>query len=170
MRLTGIVLAGGVLLASAANASPIFEAFGNWTGEGRVVTAVNAPLERGRCKLDIDPAAAGRDISLTGKCVVAGGASQVAIRIIGDGTNRVRAGFWTAATDQTIQMRGTDNEQEVVLRSIDPVVLDDIAYDSQVVLRFPDAESFSIEQSLRGPDSADWRLVVDMTFHKTEAD
>jgi len=47
-----LVLAAAALFAQPASATEIFEAEGAWVGEGQLATGAEAPLERGRCKVD----------------------------------------------------------------------------------------------------------------------
>lgn len=157
--------AAAVLFALPANATEIFEAEGAWVGEGQLATGAEAPLERGRCKVNIKPAEGNNDVSVTGTCAVAVGLSDISIRLVRSG-GRVNAGVWSAATGQTVQYSGTETDDMIDMTSTTELMIDDKPYDSQVRVTAPDANSFAIRQILRAKGADAWRLVVQMTYTK----
>lgn len=149
-----------------ARAVEIFEAKGAWQGEGRLATGAKDPLQRGRCRVEIDPQPGGRDVSVVGKCVVAAGASDISLRVVRSGSGKVNAGFWSAATQQTVQYSGSETGSAIRLVSTTPLTVDAQDYESMVEVDAPDPESFTIRQMLRAPGAEAWRLVVDMTYRQ----
>lgn len=164
---TSLALASLIaLVAAPARAVEIFTAEGAWMGEGQLATGVGAPLERGRCKVEIRPEPDGQDVSVTGKCVVAAGASEISMRVVRSGGGRVNAGIWSAASNQTMQMSGTETAGAIELVSTTPLLVGETAYESRVSVSAPDAKSFAIRQLLRAEGDTTWRLVVDMTYRQ----
>jgi hypothetical protein len=163
-----IRIATAVILATAspAAATEIFEAEGAWVGEGLLATGAEAPLERGRCRVEIAPDPEQRDVSVTGSCAVAAGVSDISLRILRSGDARVNAGFWSAATGQTVQFSGTEIGTAIEMQSTTVLMVDETPYESRVSVSAPDAESFAIRQLLRAEGAEAWRLVVDMTYRK----
>jgi hypothetical protein len=151
-------------LAAPASATEMFAAAGTWRGEGRIATAPRAPLERGRCQVEIAPEAGGGDVSITGRCAVAAGQSDISLRLVRGAGGEVRAGFWSAATGQTVQFAGTETDSAIVLMSTGQVELDGTVYQSRVEVSAPDAQGFAIRQMLRAEGEEAWRLVVDMAY------
>jgi len=158
-----LLLAALLALATPASATELFSAAGAWTGEGRIATSPTAPLERGRCRVQIAPTA-GTDVSITGQCAVAAGLSEISLRLVRGAGGKVNAGFWSAATDQTVQFAGTETDDTITLAATTPVIVDDIAYDTRVDVAVPDGTSFTLRQMLRAPGEEAWRLVVDMAY------
>jgi len=161
-----LVLAAAALFAQPASATEIFEAEGAWVGEGQLATGAEAPLERGRCKVDIKPVEGNNDVSVTGTCAVAVGLSDISIRLVRSSSGRVNAGVWSAATGQTVQYSGTETDDMIDMSSTTELLIDDKPYDSQVRVTAPDADSFAIRQILRAKGADTWRLVVQMTYRK----
>lgn len=153
--------------ALPAQATEIFTAEGAWAGEGMLATGAEAPLERGRCRVDISPKPGGEDVSVTGTCAVSVGISDISLRIVRSGNGKVNAGLWSAATGQTVQYSGTETDDEIELASTTQLMIDDTPYESRVSVSAPDADSFAIKQLLRAEGAEAWRLVVDMTYRKT---
>lgn len=163
------ILAACLLLAAPAGATELFSAAGAWTGEGRIATAARAPLERGRCRVKITPDGAGRDVSITGQCAVAAGLSDISLRLVRGADGVVNAGFWSAATGQTVQFAGTETADTITLAATGPVILDDTAYEARVEVMAPDTRGFTLRQMLRAPGESAWRLVVDMAYLPSES-
>jgi hypothetical protein len=163
IRVATVLLLG---LASPAAAAEIFEAEGAWVGEGLLSTGAEAPLERGRCRVEIAPEPDGRDVSVTGSCAVAVGISDISLRIVRSGSGRVNAGFWSAATGQTVQFSGTETDAMIEMGSTTALTVGETPYESRVSVSAPDESSFTIRQLLRAEGAEAWRLVVDMTYRK----
>jgi len=161
-----ILIAAAMSVALPAQATEIFVAEGTWVGEGRLATGADAPVERGRCKVDVKPQPDGKDVSVTGVCAVAVGTSDISIRLVRSGNSRVNAGVWSAATGQTVQYSGTETDDVIDMASTTELMIDEQPYESQVRVSAPDAESFAIRQLLRAKGAEAWRLVVEMTYRK----
>ena len=155
-------------LAGPAAATEIFEAEGAWVGEGRLATGAEAPLERGRCRVEIAPEPGGRDVAVKGTCAAAVGMSDISLRIVRRDGGRVAAGFWSAATGQTVQFTGTETGDTIEMASTTALMVDEVPYEARVEVSAPDAESFAIRQLLRAEGAEAWRLVVDMTYRKAD--
>lgn len=158
----------GVLstFAAPALAVDIFAADGAWIGQGQIATGAVAPLERGRCKVSIAPASAGSEVSITGKCAVSAGASNISMKVVRGAGGKVSAGVWSAATGQTVQLSGVERAGDIRLTSTSPLDVEGQAYETRVDVVAPDAAHFSIRQLLRPVGETAWRLVVDMTYAK----
>jgi hypothetical protein len=150
--------------AAPAMATDLFSAAGAWLGEGRIATGPRAPLERGRCRVEIAPEPGGGDVSITGSCAVAAGLSDISLRLVRGAGGKVNAGFWSAATGQIVQFAGTETDAAIALDSTVALVLDDATYESRVEVAAPDATGFTLRQMLRAEGETAWRLVVDMTY------
>lgn len=151
-------------LTAPASATEMFVAAGTWRGDGRIATAPRAPLERGRCQVEIAPEAGGGDVSITGRCAVAAGQSDISLRLVRGAGGEVRAGFWSAATGQIVQFAGTETDSDIVLMSTVEFEMNGTAYQSRVEVSAPAADGFSIRQMLRAEGEEAWRLVVDMAY------
>jgi hypothetical protein len=151
-------------LASPATATELFAAAGDWAGEGRIAIGPAAPLERGRCRIEIAPDPAGQDVSITGRCAVAAGLSDISLRLLRGQGGRVNAGIWSAATGQIVQFAGTETAESITLAATAPVLLDGVGYEARVELVAPEADGFTLRQLLRGEGETAWRLVVDMAY------
>lgn len=152
------------LLATPGIAADLFGVTGNWVGDGGLSTGADKPMERGRCKVGVKQAAAGGDVALKGKCVVAAGASDISLRLVRGENGRVSAGFWSAATDQIVQLSGDEAGGAIELFSTSPLMVDDTRYETWVKITAPDDASFAIQQMLRAEGAEAWRMVVDMTY------
>lgn len=150
------------LTAAAPAAAGIFDAAGPWLGEGRLATGPTAPLERGRCRVEVAPAGPD-DVSVTGRCAVAAGTSTISLRLVRDGTGKLRAGFWSAATGQTIQLAGTEAGGAIELGSTTPLIDHGRRYETRVSVS-EQAGGFAIRQLLREEGEAAWRLVGEMSY------
>lgn len=155
-----------VLSASPVLAVDIFAAEGGWVGQGQISTGAEAPLERGRCKVDIAPDASAANVSITGKCVVSAGGSDISMKVVRGAGGKVSAGVWSAATGQTVQLSGTESAGAISLASTSPLTVEGKTYETRVDVSAPDAEHFTIRQLLRQEGASAWRLVVDMTYAK----
>lgn len=151
-------------LATPAGATQLFAAAGAWTGEGRIATGPDAGLERGRCQVEIVAAASGDDVSITGRCAVAAGISDISLRLVRGQGGKVNAGVWSAATGQTVQFAGTETTETITLAAIAPVVLGETVYETRVEVLAPGAEGFTLRQTLRADGETAWRLVVDIAY------
>ncbi len=165
-----VAVLGLTLMSPAmAEAGGFFATTGTWMGDGQMATGAEAPVERGRCRVEITPAEdAPGDISVTGNCAVAAGKSDISLRLVRAGSGEVNAGFWSAVTGQTIQLSGTETPDEIELSSTTPLIVDDKAYETQLRVTLPDEESFVIRQILRGEGEETWRLVAEMTYHRVD--
>ena len=161
---TPLLAALFVALALPAGAADLFAVTGDWVGEGGLSTGADKPMERGRCKVGVARAEAAGDVAVKGKCVVAAGASDISLRLLRGENGKVRAGFWTAATDQTVQLTGTETGELIELYSTEPLMVDDRPYETWVKITAPDDASFAIQQMLRAEGAEAWRMVVDMTY------
>jgi hypothetical protein len=154
--------------ALPAMATELFEAAGAWQGEGRIATGPRAPLERGRCRVEVKPAPGGRDVSITGRCAVAAGLSDISLRVVRGAGGKVNAGFWSAATGQTVQFSGIETAETIVMEATSSFVLDEIEYESRVEVLAPGADGFTIRQMLRSEGETVWHLVVDMAYRPAD--
>ena len=159
-----LVLILCLALPLPAAATELFAAAGAWIGEGRIATSPTAPLERGRCRVEIAPQPGERDVSITGQCAVAAGLSDVSLRFLRGAGGKVNAGVWTAATGQTVQFAGEESREAIVMRATTPVEADGTAYETQVEVSAPDRDGFTLRQLMRGEGETKWRLVVDMAY------
>ncbi len=155
-------------LATPGLAADLFGVTGNWVGEGSLSTGADKPMERARCKVGVEHAEAGDDVAVKGKCVIAAGASDISLRLVRGEDGQVRAGFWSAATDQTVQLAGTEAADGIDLYSTSPLMVNDAAYQTWVKITAPDDASFAIQQMLRVEGAEAWRMVVDMTYTRAE--
>ncbi|RME15178.1 MAG: hypothetical protein D6801_07865 [Alphaproteobacteria bacterium] len=167
MPLVPLLRASALLLLALpapAAASELFTASGAWLGEGLLATGPEAPLERGRCRVRAEPAPGGGDVAIKGSCAVAAGVSELSLRFLRGEGGTVRAGFWTAATGQTVQFAGTESDGQIVMEAVGPITLEGRSYEARVEVTTPGDGSFSIRQMLRGEGDEAWRLVVDMQY------
>lgn len=159
-----MLAAAFITLALPAGAADLFAVTGDWVGEGSLSTGADRPMERGRCKVGVEQAQAAGDVAVKGKCVVAAGASDISLRLLRGENGTVRAGFWTAATDQIVQLVGDETGDLIELFSTEPLMVDEKPYETWVKIMAPDATSFAIQQMLRPEGTETWRMVVDMTY------
>lgn len=159
-----VVLCLACLLAAPAAGAELFSATGAWQGEGRLATGATAPLERGRCRVEITPGEGGGAVDVIGTCAVAAGMSDISLKLVRGQGGTVNAGVWSAATGQVLQYAGTETAEGIALVSTSPLVLDAVAYETRVDVTAPDTESFAFRQLLRAEGDAAWRLVAEMTY------
>lgn len=164
---TAVALVVGALFAAPAGATDLFDAAGAWQGEGRIATGPKAPLEHGRCRVEIAPQPGGRDVSITGRCAVAAGLSDISLRLVRGAGGRVNAGLWSAATGETVQFSGTESGTRIVMQTAQDVVVDGAPYEARVEVEAPAGAGFTIRQMLREKGAKAWRLVVDMAYLPT---
>ncbi len=160
-----LALAG--LAAAPAAGVDLFTASGAWTGEGRLATGVAAPLERGRCRVEITPAPATGTVDVIGSCAVAAGLSEISLKLVRGPGGAVNAGVWSAATGQVLQYSGTETPDRIALVATTPLLVDGAAYDTRVDVTRPDAASFAFRQLLRPAGADAWRVVAEMTYRPT---
>ncbi|MGR3362781.1 MAG: hypothetical protein ACU0CY_01240 [Maritimibacter harenae] len=155
-----------VATAHPAAAIDLFTAQGGWTGTGSLATSVERRMQPARCQVDVKPTDAGGDVSVTGKCAVAVGASNISFRLVrGDG-RAVRGAMWSEATDEILQLAGARTETGVDMTATEPWVVDGVDYETRVIVREPDAGSFKIQQLARMEGEKAWRVIVDMTYRQ----
>ncbi|MCB1337728.1 MAG: hypothetical protein KDK10_09870 [Maritimibacter sp.] len=152
------------LAAAPAGAAELFSAEGAWLGEGQLATGARAPLERGRCRVEITPGATGAEVDVIGTCAVAAGMSDISLKLVRDGAGAVQAGVWSAATGQTVQYAGTETAGAIALASTTPLVVDGVAYDTRVDVSAPEGGTFDFRQLLRAEGEEAWRLVAEMSY------
>lgn len=150
--------------AAPAAGAELFSAAGQWLGEGRLATGATAPLERGRCRVEITPDEAARAVDVIGTCAVAAGMSHISLKLVRGAGGAVNAGVWSAATGQVLQYAGSETEAGIALASTTPLVVDAVAYETRVDVTAPDGDSFAFRQLLRAEGEAAWRLVAEMTY------
>lgn len=160
----GFVLFIALLVAAPASAAELFSAEGAWVGEGRLATGTHAPLERGRCRVEITPDPTGDVVDVIGTCAVAAGMSDISLKLVRSGGGAVNAGVWSAATGQTVQYSGTETAGEIALGSTTPLVVDDVAYETRVEVNAPGPAAFDFRQLLRAEGEEAWRLVAEMSY------
>lgn len=153
--------------ASPAMAADLFTASGSWTGDGKLATGVNAPLERGRCRVNVTPSGNGNTVDVIGDCAVAVGRSDFSLKLVRGGGGSVSAGAWTAATGNVVQYAGRESSGKITLQSTSQVVVDGVGYDSRVDVSWPSEGSFLVRQFLRGQGETSWRLLADITYRKS---
>lgn len=158
------VLLLALIAAAPAVGAELFDVAGAWVGEGRLATAADAPLERGRCRVAVTPRADGGEVDVTGTCAVAAGMSEISLKLVRGPGGAVNAGVWSAATRQTVQYAGTETDEGIALVSTSPLDVDGVAYETRVDVTAPDAGSFALRQLLRPEGEAAWRLVAEMTY------
>ncbi len=166
MTRTISLIASLFALAGPAYATEIFDAQGSWVGEGQLATGAEAPLERGRCRVDVEPKEDGTDVSVTGHCAVAVGKTDISLRIVRSDSGRINAGMWTAATGQTVQYSGTETGSTIELVSTTPLMVEDTPYESRVNVDSADADGFAIQQLLRAEGVEAWHVVLEMTYRQ----
>jgi hypothetical protein len=162
MKPFAIILA--VVVAAPATGAELFTASGQWQGEGRLATGAEAPLERGRCRVEITPDAAAGEVDVIGTCAVAAGLSDISMKLVRGAGGTVNAGVWSAATGQVVQYSGRETADAISLSSTSPLVLDEVTYETRVDVTLPDADSFGFRQLLRAEGETAWRLVAEMTY------
>ena len=149
-----------------APAADLFGAEGRWVGSGSLATTVTRPMQPARCEVDVEQKADAVDVSVTGRCVVGIGGSNISMRIVrGDGRD-VRGAMWSEATGETLQLSGTGEAGAVTLLATSPWVVDGVSYETMITVNEPDAASFATRQMVRGPGETAWRVIVDMTYRK----
>ncbi|MEJ2036615.1 MAG: hypothetical protein P8X69_11400 [Maritimibacter sp.] len=173
IRTSFAALCLALISGAPAYAADLFNADGKWLGEGQMSTGVRAPLERGRCQVEVAPsegvdAAAGGDVNVIGFCAVAAGKSDISLRLVRYGDGGVNAGFWSAATGQTIQLAGQETPEQIEMISTTALIVDDEPFETQVRVIAPDEDSFQIRQIMRAEGEEKWRLVAEMTYHRVD--
>lgn len=153
-----------LLAAAPATGAELFAASGPWVGEGRLATGVAAPLERGRCRVEITPDGGAGTVDVIGTCAVAVGKSDISLKLLRAPGGVVRAGVWTAATDQVVQYAGKEVPGRIVLDATTPLVVDGVAHETRVEVEMLDAARFTFRQLLRAEGADAWRLVAEMTY------
>lgn len=168
MRRLATLVAAVLGFSSPAHATEIFDAEGAWVGSGILPTGVDAPLQRGRCLINVSPKPNGKDVSVTGSCFVGVGVSDISLRVVRSGNGRVNAGFWVGATGQTVQYSGAESATAINMLSTTDLILENEPYESHIRVSAPDADSFSIRVLLRAEGAEAWRMFADMTYHKSD--
>jgi hypothetical protein len=103
-------------------------------------------------------------VSVTGRCIVSAGGSDISFRVVRGGRGSVRGAMWSAATDEIIQLSGSETSGALDMRATAPWVVDGKSYETMITVREPDAESFAIRQMVRADQGEPWRVIVDMTY------
>ncbi len=170
IRTSFAALCLALISGAPAYAADLFNADGKWLGEGQMSTGVRAPLERGRCQVEVSPAEDGveGDVNVIGFCAVAAGKSDISLRLVRNGDGGVNAGFWSAATGQTIQLTGQETPEQIELSSTTALIVGDEPFETQVRVIAPDEDSFEIRQIMRAEGEEKWRLVAEMTYHRVD--
>ncbi len=150
--------------AGPAAGAELFSVTGPWQGEGRLATGATAPLERGRCRVEITPDANGGEVDVIGTCAVAAGMSDISMKLVRGPGGAVNAGVWSAATGQTVQYSGRETADRIALVSTTALVVDAVAYETRVDVTAADAESFAFRQLMRAEGEEAWRLVAEITY------
>lgn len=153
-----------MIVAGPAAGADLFSVTGPWKGEGRLATGANAPLERGRCQVEITPDAGGGAVDVIGTCAVAAGMSDISMKLVRGTGGAVNAGVWSAATGQIVQYSGRETVDRIELVSTTTLVISDVAYETRVDVTAPAAESFAFRQLMRAEGDDAWRVVVEMTY------
>ncbi len=156
-----------MIAAGPAAGADLFAASGAWQGEGRLATGATKPLERGRCRVEITPDAAGGEVDVIGTCAVAAGMSDISMKLVRGSGGAVNAGVWSAATGQTVQYSGRETAERIEMVSTTSLMVDDVAYETRVDVTTADTESFAFRQLMRAQGDEAWRLVVEMTYRPT---
>ncbi|MEJ2021988.1 MAG: hypothetical protein P8X43_08115 [Maritimibacter sp.] len=170
IRTSFAALCLALISGAPAYAADLFNADGKWLGEGQMSTGVRAPLERGRCQVEVSPAEDGAegDVNVIGFCAVAAGKSDISLRLVRNGDGGVNAGFWSAATGQTIQLAGQETPEQIELSSTTALIVGDEPFETQVRVIAPDEDSFQIRQIMRAEGEEKWRLVAEMTYRRVD--
>jgi hypothetical protein len=161
-----VLLVAAVMGAGAAQAADLFAADGGWIGSGSLATSVERPMQPARCEVDVEQKAPGADVSVTGKCLVSIGGSDISFRILRAGEGRVRGAMWSAASDEVLQLIGSEKGGALDMRATTPLVENGTRYETMITVREPDAESFAIRQMVRADQAEPWRVIVDMTYRQ----
>ncbi len=156
-----------VIIAGPATGADLFSVSGPWLGEGRLATGAKAPLERGRCRVEVTPRETGGEVDVIGTCAVAAGMSDISMKLVRGAGGAINAGVWSAATGQTVQYSGRETADRIEMVSTTALVVDALAYETRVDVTAPDAESFAFRQLMRAEGDEAWRLVVEMTYRPT---
>lgn len=160
------LILAAILAATPAGAADLFAAAGRWVGTGSLATAVDRPMQPARCEVTVEQKADGADVSVTGRCVVGAGASEVSFRVVRDQPGQLRGAMWSAAMGEVLQLSGTEAPGALDMLATTPWVVDGAGYETRITVREPDAESFAIRQLVRGEGEQAWRLLADMTYRQ----
>lgn len=171
MKRLALILAVAFGLALPAHATEIFDVEGSWIGEGVLPIGPDAPLQPGRCEIDVKPKEDGNDVSITGKCFVdlALVFSDISIRVVRAPGGKVNAGFWAAVTGQTIQLSGVESATEANMVSTTDMTLNKKNYDVHLRLSSSDAENFAIRALVRPKGDEGWRRFAEISFRRTDS-
>jgi len=160
------LLAAGLLGLGPAQAADLFNADGRWIGTGSLARTVDRAMQPARCEVNVEQKSDGSDVSVTGRCVLGAGDSNISMRIVRDGSGGVRGAMWAAATGETLQLSGSERDGAVNMSATSPWVVDGVSYETMITVREPDTTSFATRQLVRGPGETSWRVIVDMTYRQ----
>ena len=164
---TALALAACAALTSpSAGASPLFSASGEWTGTGRIAPNVEFRMERALCRIEVKQTPGEDDVSISGRCAVAGGARKISMRYVKQPNGAVRAGFWSPSENLSVQYGGSETTDTVTLQALEPVAFDGEFYNSRVTMAFLSETEFTFEQIVQKQGVDHWVRVVDMRFEK----
>lgn len=156
-------------LAAPAHATELFETKGTWVGKGVLPVGVEAPLQPGKCSINIAPEPNGNDVSVTGHCFIEMlfVTTDISIRIVRSSGGQMRAGFWVSALGQTVQLAGVESSNAIHLGSKTHLMLAEKPYESNIRLSNPDADRFEIRVLLRDEGAEAWRKFAEISFRRS---
>jgi len=164
---TELAMAAFIALASvSAEASPLFSASGAWVGDGRIAPKVDQPMERGRCQIEVKPKPGESDVSISGRCALAGGSRNISMRYVKQPSGNVRAGFWSPSDEISVQYGGVETDDTVTLQTLEPIDFEGSMYKSRVTMVFESDTAFTFEQIVQKEGAERWVRIVDMRFQR----
>jgi len=164
---TGLAVAVGIaLLSVTADASPLFSASGNWVGVGRIAPKVDQSMERARCQIEVEPAPDESEVSISGRCALAGGSRRISMRYVRQPGGYLRAGFWSPTDEISVQYGGTETDDTVTLQTLELVDFEGEMYKSRVTMVFDTDAAFTFEQIVQKEGADRWVRIVDMRFQR----
>jgi hypothetical protein len=142
---------------------------GDWTASGQVVAHPNAPLERSRCRVTVSADIGGSALSVTGRCAIAAGATDVTMHIVDNDDGTVRATVTLSNLDGNIELTGARNGDVISLRTQAALLFEGEHYWSRLDITLDDATRFSLKEWTAVQSTSDWQLSRDLLFERQAA-
>ena len=165
MKLLALILVCALFPGvSQAQVSVFFETGGKWVGRGQVAPQSEGEMQRARCKVETILHTPGSDVQISGRCASSAGSIGFDLRLQQRENGVIAAAVVTPNLEEPTQYLGREEDEQIVLQSREPVLVQGLPYISTITISNVSPESFELHETLNSPDSEQTKDTIEMVF------
>ena len=153
------------ILAMPVSAQSSFtDMAGQWIASGQVASRADDVMQRSRCRVKAQAKDTGNDLLVSGRCAIALGRSKFSLRLLDDGSGRIRAAAVSTVMREPTHFTGRRIEHSFQLAAADPIAINGNLYAVRLQVMFDTKDQFTIKEWRAPPETNEWRLTAKLVF------